>query len=168
MATPGTRLGFWAFWVAALGAGVTLGACGAAGQTSVPTATGATPGTSSTHSPAPASSITVTTLTVLARTMAAGADDPSVTLGEAVLTTRQAAVTATSGDLVNSNEPSYLVQLQGNFTALGASVPPGAKLPTGTFLTFIVDASTGHVTVWGVSNRKADLSALGPVIALSV
>jgi hypothetical protein len=99
--------------------------------------------------------------------MAAGADDSSVTVGEAVLTTRQAAVTATSGDLVNSDEPSYLVQLQGNFTALGASVPPGAKLPTGTFLTFIV-ASTGRVTVWGVSNRKADLSALGSVIALSL
>lgn len=100
--------------------------------------------------------------------MAAGADDSSVTVGEAVLTTRQAAVTATSGDLVNSNEPSYLVQLQGNFTALGASVPPGGKLPTGTFLTFIVDASTGRVTVWGVSNRRADLSALGSVIALSL
>ncbi len=92
----------------------------------------------------------------------------SVTVGYAVLTTRQAAVTAASGDLVNSNEPSYLVQLQGHFTALDASVPPGAKLPTGTFLTFIVNDSSGSVTDWGVSDRKADLAALGSVIALTL
>jgi len=98
--------------------------------------------------------------------MAAGADDSSVTVGDAVLTTRQAAVTATSGDVVNTNQPAYLVQLQGHFTALGASVPPGAKLPTGTYLMFIVDASSGLVSDWGVSDRKADLSALGSVIAL--
>jgi hypothetical protein len=152
----------------ALGAGITLGACGAAAQTSVQVATGATPGTSSTFSPIPGSSVTVTTLTVLAHQMAASADDSSVTVADAVLTTRQAAVTATSGDLVNSDEPSYLVQLQGHFTALDASVPPGQKLPTGTFLMFIVDASTGTVTGWGVSDRKADLSALGSVIALSL
>ena len=167
MATPGTRLGFWAFRVVALGAGMALGACGAAGQTSVQTA-GATPGTSSTYSPTPGSAVTITTLTVLARHMAAGADDSNVTAGDAVLTTQQAAATATSGDLVNSDEPSYLVQLQGNFTALGASVPSGAKLPTGTFLTFTVDASSGAVTGWGVSNREADLSALGSVIRLSL
>jgi hypothetical protein len=168
MATPRTRLGFWAFWVVALGASITLGACGAAAQTPVQTATSASPGGSSTSSPTPAPGVTVTTLTVLARTMAASNDDSGVTAGEAVLTTRQAAVTATSGDLVNSDEPSYLVQLQGHFTALDASVPPGGSLPTGTFLTFIVDASSGHVTVWGVSNRKANLSALGSVIALSL
>jgi hypothetical protein len=148
----------------ALGAGITLGACGVVTQMSVHNATGATPGTSSTS----VSSVTVARLTVLARSMAAGADDSSVTVGDAVSTTRQAAVTAMSGDLVNSDQPAYLVQLQGHFTALDASVPSGAKLPTGTILTFIVDASSDRVTDWGVSDRKADLSALGSVIALSL
>jgi hypothetical protein len=68
---------------------------------------------------------------------------------------------------VNTNQPAYLVQLQGQFTALDASVPPGQSLPTGTYLDFIVDASGGSVTDWGVTNRKANLSALGSVIALA-
>jgi hypothetical protein len=77
------------------------------------------------------------------------------------------AVTAASGSAVNTNEPAYLVQLHGHFTALDASVPSRAKLPTGSYLTFIVDASDGSVTDWGVGIRKADLYALGSVIALS-
>ena len=168
MATGSNRLGVWAFWAVALSASVTLGACGAAVQTPVHNAAAVSPGASSTSSPSPASGVTVTALTMLARTMAASADDSSVNVGYAVLTTRQAAVTAASGDLVNSNESSYLVQLQGHFTALDASVPSGAKLPTGTFLTFIVDTSSGAVTEWGVSNRQADLAALGSVITLTL
>jgi hypothetical protein len=117
--------------------------------------------------PTPSAAVTVTTLTALAQKMAAGADDSNVTVGDAVLTTQQAAATATSGSLVNTNQPAYLVQLQGHFTALDASVPSGAKLPTGTYLIFVVDASDGSVTEWGVEHRKANLSALGSVIALS-
>jgi hypothetical protein len=165
MATRTTHLGKWPFWVAALGAGCTLAACGAAGQTPLTISTGTSSGVSSTHSSATA--VTVTTLTVLAKNMAAYADDSNVVAGDAVLTTRQAAATASSGDLVNTNQPVYLVQLQGHFTALGASVPPGVKLPTGTDLTLVVDATSGSVTDWGVSNRKADLYKLGSVIALS-
>jgi hypothetical protein len=69
---------------------------------------------------------------------------------------------------VNTNQPVYLVQLQGYFSARDASVPPGGKAPTGTYLIIIVDASDGSVTDWGVSNTRADLSALGPVIPLSL
>jgi hypothetical protein len=153
MATRANHRRIWSFWVVALIAGFTLGACGAAPA-----------GLASSHTSTDAA---VTSLQVLAQKMAAGADDPNVTAGEAVLTTRQAAVTATSGDLVNTNEPAYLVQLQGQFTALDASVPPGQSLPTGTYLNFIVDATGGSVTDWGVTNRQANLSALGSVIALS-
>jgi hypothetical protein len=168
MAIRRTHLGVWPLWVVALSAGITLGACGAAGQAPVRIATGASPRISLSISPTPSAAVTVTTLTVLAQEMASGADDPNVTGGDAVLTTRQAAVTATSGSLVNTNQPAYLVQLQGNFTALDASVPSGAKLPTGTYLIFIVDASSGSVIDWGVSSRKANLFALGSVIALSL
>jgi hypothetical protein len=167
MATRRTHLRRLPFWAVVLSAGFALGACGAAVQTSVTIATGAPQGNAPTHSPTPTVAVTVTTLRVLAQEMAAGADDSSVTVGDAVLTTRQAAVTATSGSLVNTNQLAYLVQVHGHFTALDASVPSGAKLPTGTYLTFVVDASGGSVTDWGVSDRKADLSALGSVIALS-
>ena len=151
MAARRTHLGVWTCWVVALSAGTTLGACGAGTQTANQD-----------------SAVTVTPLTALAHQMAAGADDPHVTVGDAVLTTQQAASTATSGSLVNANQPAYLVQLQGHFTALDASVPSGAKLPTGTYLIFVVNSSSGLVTEWGVSNRKADLFALGSVIALSL
>ena len=120
------------------------------------------------NAPTQAPAVTVTMLTVLAHQMATGADDSNVTVGDAVLTTQQAASTATSGSHVNANQPSYLVQLQGHFTALDASVPSGAKLSTGTCLIFVVDASSGTMTEWGVSNRKADLFALGSVITLSM
>jgi hypothetical protein len=153
MATRTNNLRRWSFWIAVLTADVTAAACGAAPS-----------GVASTHS---STDPAVTSLTVLAQKMAADADDPNVTAGDAVLTTRQAAVTATSGDLVNTNQPAYLVQLQGQFTALDASVPPGQSQPTGTYLNFIVDASGGSVTDWGVTNRKANLSALGSIIALS-
>jgi hypothetical protein len=120
------------------------------------------------NAPTQAPAVTVTMLTVLAHQMATGADDSNVTVGDALLRTRQAASTATSGSHVNANQPSYLVQLQGHFTALDASVPSGAKLSTGTCLIFVVDASSGTMTEWGVSNRKADLFALGSVITLSM
>jgi hypothetical protein len=168
MAIRRAHFGVCPFWVVALSAGIILGACGAAGPAPVRIATGASPGTSLSDSPTPSAAVTVTTLTVLAKEMASGADDPDVTVGYAVLTTQQAAVTATSGALVNTNQPAYLVQLDGHFTALGASVPAGAKLPTGTYLIFVVDASSGFVIDWGVSRRKANLFALGSVIALSL
>jgi hypothetical protein len=146
MASRTTLLGKWRFWVVAVSAGITLGACGAANA---------------------AASVIVTRLTALAQQMAVGADDANVTDGNAVLTTRQAAITAASGDVVNTDQRAYLVQVQGHFTGLDASVPSGSQLPTGTYLTFVFDPSDGRVTDWGISNRKADLSALGSVIPLS-
>ncbi len=58
--------------------------------------------------------------------------DPGVRFADAVLTTRQAAVTLTSGSLVNSNEAVYLVQLVGHFTLTDVSIPPNGKAPTGS------------------------------------
>jgi hypothetical protein len=138
-------LGIWPIWVVGLGAGIALGACGAAA-----------------HAPMRAPAVTVTTLTVLAHQMATGADDSNVTVGDAVLTTQQAASTATSGSHVNANQPAYLIQLQGHFTALDASVPSGAKLPTGTYVIFVVDASSGTMTEWVSVTGKPTSSRWGP------
>ncbi len=61
------------------------------------------------------------------------------------------------------NQASYLIAERGHFTAYMASPPPGAPLPTGSVLTLVVDAFTGDVTDYGVSNRYPDLVVLGPV-----
>jgi hypothetical protein len=99
--------------------------------------------------------------------MAANAGATSVTLSQAVLTTRQQANTIASGAGVNSDQAVYLVQDQGHFTALNASVPQGQGSPVGHYLTFTVDASSGAVLDWGVSENQGNLSALGPVTSLS-
>lgn len=167
IATRSTQLGMWPVWVVALSPGITLGACGAAGQTPVRIATGAAPGTSLRDSPTPSAAVTVTTLTALAQALAAGADDSNVSVGDAVRTTHPAASTATSGAPVDTSHPASLVQLQGHCTALDTAVPSGAKPPTGTDVIFVVDAASGALTDWGVRNRHADRFALGSVIARS-
>jgi hypothetical protein len=110
---------------------------------------------------------TVGTLQAMARNAAANADDPGATSAEAVLTTASAAITESSGDYDNTPDvPAFLVQIHGKFVALDASVPSGAGLPTGTYLTFIVDASDGVQVSWGLSDKATNLAALGMVFPL--
>lgn len=108
----------------------------------------------------------LTSLTALAKSSAAADGDPSVTSANAVLTTRQDAVRVMSGDAVNTNDPVYLLQIKGHFTAVDASVPSGAALPKGSYLVLVVNVSNGLVDDWGVGNHVADLSSLGPVVTL--
>jgi polyisoprenoid-binding protein YceI len=108
----------------------------------------------------------LTSLTALAKSSAASDGDPSVTSANAVLTTRQDAVRVMSGDVVTTNDPVYLLQVKGHFTAFNASVPSGAALPKGSYLSLVVNVSNGQVDDWGVGNQAADLSSLGPVITL--
>ena len=114
------------------------------------------------------SSTALATLRVLANTMVVTSEGMGVSTGQAVLTTRQQAATVTAGDMVNSDQGVYLVQLHGQFTAVDASVPPGQVAPTGQYLTFAVDSLTGDVLDWTVGNHYSDLAALGPVAALSL
>jgi hypothetical protein len=105
----------------------------------------------------------VPTLTDLSRRMVGTTGSQSVGPSKAVLTTRQIASAAAAQARVNSDQAVYLVQIEGQFTALSARVPVGQSAPFGHYLTFTVDASTGFVLDWGVSDVMADLSALGPV-----
>lgn len=67
-----------------------------------------------------------------------------------------------SGDSSGATaDPVIALEASGNFVANSAHVPPGAALPTGTVVTEIVDANTGQVEVWGVSNNASDLSQFG-------
>jgi hypothetical protein len=166
----------WGIRVVALSAGLTLAACGAAGLagtangtgTSVSPSASASPVTSPSVSPTPPGDVTVAMLTRMAEQSAKSDGDPGVRVADAVLTTRQAAVTLTSGSLVNSNEAVYLVQLVGHFTLTDVSIPPNGKAPTGTALSFDVDVSDGQTVDLGLAHKAADLSKLGPVIILTL
>ena len=162
----------WGMRVAALSAGLTLAACGAAGLGGGANGTSnsatAAPGASQTHSPTAPGEVTIASLTKLAEQEAISAGDRSVRYADAVLTTRQAAATLISGDGINTNEPVYLVQLLGDFTLTDVSIPPNGTAPTGIALSFAVDVSGGNVVDTGLTHRAADLSKLGPVIILTL
>lgn len=143
----------WGIRVVALSAGLTLAACGPAGVG------GSANGTKD---------VTIASLTKMAGQAAISAGDSGVRVAEAVLTTRQAAVTLTSGDLINSNEAVYLVQVLGQFTLTDVSIPQNGTAPTGIALTLDVDVSNGNVVDAGLTHKAADLSSLGPVIILTL
>jgi hypothetical protein len=94
---------------------------------------------------------------------AAQAGDPRPTLIQHSAGSRQEANLVSSGDGVPGGRWSYLIAERGNFVLKNASVPSGARAPSGSVLTMIVDAATGRVTDGGVSDRYPRLATLGPV-----
>ncbi len=169
---PATHTGNsrWGIRVAALSAGLTLAGCGAAGLAGGADGTSNSPTPSAVASatpfPTPSGSVTIADLTKIAEQAAVEAHDPGVRVADAVLTTRQASVTLVSGAEINSNEAVYLVQLVGRFTLTDVSIPQNGTAPTGTDLDLDVDVSDGNVVDTGLLHKAADLSELGPVIAL--
>jgi hypothetical protein len=103
-------------------------------------------------------------LLALGRNAAKADGDPNPTLIQHAAGTRYDAVRISSGDLVYEWNWSYLIAIRGKFTATGVSIPPGAKAPTGTVITLVVDAKTGQVTDSGLSDRYPPLAQLGPVV----
>jgi hypothetical protein len=69
------------------------------------------------------------------------------------------------GAAVDTDQQVYLVALCGNFKLLNARVPPGQPPPVGSVASLVIDASTGAVVDFGVSQHKAalPLSSLGEV-----
>ena len=59
--------------------------------------------------------------------------------------------------------------MRGYFIAYGSSPPPGAALPTGKYLSIMVDARTFQVLDFGLSATPPPVSAasLGPVTYLT-
>lgn len=103
------------------------------------------------------------------RYIAALTHESSPTAITMVQTTRQKAVGALSGDLVNSDQGVYVMTLNGSFSTFRH--PPGHKpglAPAGSTLTVVVDPATGQVTDWGISNSGSSvLRNLGAVTVLS-
>ena len=55
--------------------------------------------------------------------------------------------------------------MRGHFIGRMASVPPGAHLPTGTYISIVVNASTFMIMDWGLSPNAPPVTpaSLGPV-----
>jgi hypothetical protein len=142
-------------WLVTLCAALGLAACGSSGLAG---------GSGPSHPAIPAA--VLASLTTLAKSSASADGDPNVNSARAVLTTREDAVRVMSEDAIYTNDPVYLLEMQGHFTAFNASVPSGAALPKGSYLMLVVNVSNGQVDAWGVGNQAGNLSSLGPVVTL--
>ena len=91
------------------------------------------------------------------------AGDRHPTLIQHVAGRREEANKIDSGDVVPGNTWCYLVAVRGRFVLTDVSTPPGAKAPTGTVLTLIINAKTGAGLDLGLSDHYPDLRKLGPV-----
>jgi hypothetical protein len=61
----------------------------------------------------------------------------------------------------------YLITMRGHFIAQTASVPAGARLPAGSYLSVVINARTFAVMDWGVSRAApASPASLGPMRGL--
>lgn len=99
-------------------------------------------------------------------------DSTPTDISYSALATRNQALAASGsgavmGGAYGSATGYFVIVAHGNFTAYDAPIPGGAKVPTGTVMTLVVHASSGAVTDGGLQNNTPDLSALGPVTALS-
>lgn len=79
----------------------------------------------------------------------------------AVFTTQAKALrTATPGDRIpgSAHRPVYLVEMTGDFRYTHASVPPGARIPTGHYLMVTINTSTFAVMDLSVGDHKPAVS----------
>jgi len=88
-----------------------------------------------------------------------------------VVTTHEKALTsATPGDTVPGNEHTivYLVTMKGHFIANMASKPYGAKIPTGSYASIVLNAKTFQMMDFGVSPKPPPVASasFGPVTYL--
>jgi hypothetical protein len=86
--------------------------------------------------------------------------DASVHRGYIILTTREQAA---APDIVNSDQPVYEVVIQGRFTCGGCSIPPGAKIPTGSVITSSVDRQTFQGLDFGITRSLPTVLVGEPV-----
>jgi hypothetical protein len=121
--------------------------------------------------PAPGLAITsgaAVRLDAIAMAAARGNGDARPAWIEVVITTHGKALeSATPGDTEPSGNGTtvYLITMKGRFTGYDASVPSGARLPTGTYISLVVNARTFAVTDSGLSQHAPPVApaSLGPV-----
>jgi hypothetical protein len=143
---------------------------GAAALASVLAAAGCGRSAAATGAPVPASAIP--RLTAIAHRAATINGDPSPAWIAAVLTTHAKALTsATPGDYVpgSAHVKVFLITMRGHFTAREATGPPGAKAPTGRYLSLVIDAKTFQGLDFGIGPKPPPVlpASLGPVAYLT-
>jgi hypothetical protein len=64
----------------------------------------------------------------------------------------------------------YLVTMNGHFVDKTASVPPGAHLPVGTYMSMVIDAKTFQGLDYGIGSQPPAVApaSFGPVTYLKV
>jgi hypothetical protein len=143
---------------------------GAAAVASVLAAAGCGRAPATAGAPLPASAIG--RLTTIACRAATINGDPSPVWITAVLTTRAKALTsATPGDYVpgSAHVKVFLITMRGHFTARDATGPPGAKAPTGRYLSVVINAGSFQGLDFGISPNPPPVApaSLGPVTYLT-
>ena len=113
--------------------------------------------------PGPEPRLSESKILALATQAAAGAGDRSPLLIQHAEGTHFDAVLISSRNFVFEWNWSVLIAVRGHFTANGAPIPAGAKPPSGTVLTLVVNAASGQVTDFGIGDRYPPLAQLGPV-----
>ena len=88
------------------------------------------------------------------------------------MTTRAEALTsATPGDHVpgSARLGVFLITMRGHFTAIGGPGPPGAKAPSGRYVSLVINARTFQGLDFGLSARPPPVppGSLGPVTYLA-
>lgn len=113
----------------------------------------------------------VSRLTMIAERAARLNGDPHPVWATAVLTTHaQALTSATPGDYIPGADgvPVYLVTIRGHFVCGLCSHPSGAKTPTGSYMSLVLDAKTLTGLDFGLSSKPPPVvpASLGPVTYL--
>ena len=98
----------------------------------------------------------------------ATANGGKVLRAEAVRSTHALAVKKIMQTEVSGEQDVWVVQVEGAqlFRCITCSVPAGAGVPRGRYVTVVVDAKTFERLDFGIGPAKADLGRLGRVIAL--
>jgi hypothetical protein len=114
----------------------------------------------------------VARLTAIAHRAATISGDPRPVWITAVETTHAKALTsATPGDYDQGSGriTVFLITMRGHFTAREASMPPGAKAPTGQYLSLVIGAKTFRGLDSGIGHKPPPVSpaSLGPVTYLA-
>jgi hypothetical protein len=98
----------------------------------------------------------------------ASAGDPEPVLIQHARGTRFE-VTRTTGSIVFSDAPSYIVVMEGDFRArrpriAGHRAPGDEEVFSYRFRVLVFDIETGQITDSGLSNERPDLASLGDVV----
>ena len=100
-------------------------------------------------------------------------DGHSVAWASAVVTTRAKALTsATPGDFVPNEEETvvYLVTVKGHFEARASPRPYRAPVPTGTYMSLVINAGTFAPLDFGLGHKPPLVApaSFGPVTYLNL